>query len=105
MTLDKWERQNIFRTSVTWKSGNVEISPSGNMSFLDVIKSDGTYLVYGDSSQKDSTGTFKYYVSASSTDPLGIYIMDHYAYFSYPGRWGYQKKHDKFAVQMCFLDQ
>jgi len=99
MSLTEYERLSTWKTTVTWTSGSTAVDPSGNMSFIDVYKPDGTLLITTPASgERDGVGVFHYYISTASTDPLGIYIIDWHALFDYGGNFGYMPLHDKECV-------
>ena len=97
MGLVKWERGNVMRTQVIWKSGSSYTDPSSNISYLDITSPDGTSYL-SESSNRRSEGIYDYHVSTNTTDDLGIYKIRHYGYFSYPK--GYLVKSDAYEVQM-----
>jgi hypothetical protein len=96
--LTSYERLSTFKTSVTWTSGSTAVDPSGNMSFIDIFKADGTYLLQAASGERDGVGIFHYYASTASTDPLGIYRIRWYAYFNYAGNFGYMPLSQQEAI-------
>ena len=95
----KWERQNTWKSSVEWKSGSTYVDPSSNMSHIKVYKSDGT-LYISESGARSDTGRYHYYVSTQSTDPLGYWIIDWYAYFNYGNPWNWMPKHEREIIQL-----
>jgi hypothetical protein len=68
------------------------------MSYIDIYKSDGTYLIQSASGERSDTGVYHYYISTASTDPLGIYIIDWYGDFNYGGNFGYLPLHNKECI-------
>jgi hypothetical protein len=99
MTSTSYERESTFKTTVTWTSGSTAVDPSGNLSYIEVTKSDGTTLITTPASgERDGVGVYHYYISTASTDPLGLYVIDWYAYFNYGGNFGYMPLHDKECV-------
>lgn len=100
-----YERSTTFKTSTAFMSGSTYVDPSGNMAFIDVYKSDGTYLIQGESGSRTDTGRFHYYISTQSTDPLGLYIVDWYGQFSYGGQWNWPPKHNKEPFNLVKVKQ
>jgi len=85
MALDSYERGNCVKADVEFKMNSVYTDPSGNKAFVNVIKPDGTYLVgngSGATASRTGVGTYSYYFDTSSTDPLGIYVVQWSAYHS-----------------------
>ena len=104
MALQKWERTNFFKSQVIWKSGSTEIDPSGNMSFIDVYDPNGD-IVISESSQRATSGTYVYYVSTQSDQDLGIWVIDHRAYFDYEHPWNFSQKHNYEPFQLVKVKQ
>jgi len=104
MALTKYERQNTWKSYVTYVSGTTNIDCSGNMAYLTVYRPDGTVLLGPVSGIRDSTGVYKYYVSTQSTDDLGIYVCEWKAYFNYGAPWDYSPKYDREAVQIVKVE-
>ena len=102
--LTKKERTTIFPTQVLWKSGSTLIDPSSNMSYIDIYNPEGDKVI-SESSQRYTTGTYRYYISTQSTDNLGIWVVDHWSYFNYQGRHGWQKKHNYEPFQLVYVKQ
>lgn len=104
MAMDKWERQSTWKSQVVYKSSNTAIDPSGSIAFIDVYDAEDN-LILSNSGQRTSTGTYIYYVSTQSDDPLGIYRVRWRALFDYSGRWDYSPKYDTEVVQICKVKQ
>lgn len=102
MTISHYERSNTIKTTVTFTSGAalVAVDPSGNRAFIDIYKSDGTYLTQAKSGTRISTGNYYYYFKADSTDPMGYYLIDWYGYFYYYPPFEYMIKHNKEVIWM-----
>jgi len=105
MSYSTFERENTFKSTVTFTSGSTYIDPVSNLAYIDVIKPDGTYLIQGESGQRVSEGIYQYYFSTSSTDPLGLYIIDWYGTFSYDTPWGNMPKHQREVVRIVKVKQ
>jgi len=99
MSLDRRERLNTFKTQVLWKSGNVAVDPSGNMTFISVFDADNTELI-NSSGQRSSTGTYYYYISTNANDPLGLYRIRWKGLFDYDSPFEYSPKYDTEIVQI-----
>jgi hypothetical protein len=97
MSLTRYERGTTFKTTGTFKSGTTLVDPVGNIANIDVYDSTG-FLYISDSGTRDSTGTYHYYVSTSSTDDLGIYIIDWNGLIDYGAIFGNQPYHDRNCV-------
>ena len=100
-----FERENTFKTQVTWKSGSTNIDPSSNMSFLKVIEPDGTVMFQDVSGVRSATGIYHYYVSTQTSDDLGLYKIQWYAYFNYGSPFNYQIKYDTEVINLVAVKQ
>ena len=85
-----YERGNTIKTEVDFKMDGVLTDPSGNTAFVDVIKSDGTYLVKDAVGTRDGTGEYSYYFETTTSDPLGIYIVIWKGMHDLGGSYGYK---------------
>jgi len=104
MTLSKFERGNTIKTEVDFKVGSVLTDPSGSVAWVDIIKSDGTYLVQSSGATRDGTGEYYYYFTPASTDPLGIYVIVWKAYHNLGGDYGTKEIIQRDAVQLVDVD-
>ena len=100
-----YERETTWRTQVVFQSGSTNIDPSSNMAYLDVIDSEGTTIISSVSGTRTDTGTYHYYISTQSTDPLGLYLVEWRGLFNYGGRWNYSPKYDKSVVNIVKVKQ
>ena len=96
-SLTSYERQDSFKTTVTFKSGSVNIDPSGNLAFIDIRNPDGS-LYISDSGVKISTGNYYYWISTLGTNDLGIYSIDWWGNFWKDSTFGYMPRHEKECV-------
>ena len=105
MSLSVYERDTSIRLINTFQSGSTNFDPSGNMAYIDVIKSDGTYLYTAGSRSGSRSDTGKYYawVSTQSTDPLGNYTVDWYGVFEHSVH-GWTNEHDKTEIRIRYVD-
>ena len=104
MALTKFERSTTIRTKVAFTSGSTLVDPSGNRAFVDIYKPDGTYLLQS-SGSKDSTGNYRYYFNTTTSDPLGIYIIDWWGRFNYGPPYSYKEKHEKEVIWLVNVNQ
>jgi hypothetical protein len=104
MALSKYERENTIKTDVDYKMSGAYTDPSGNVSYIHVIKPDGTYLVSGGNGIRDSTGQYHYFFKAGETDPLGIYVIEWYAYHNLGGGFGNMKLVQREPIQIVFTE-
>ena len=86
--VSKYERGNTIKIEATFKSNGANTDPSGNKVWFHIIKPDGTYLYSSQLAERVDTGQYRYYISTSSTDPLGLYIVQWYAYHNLGGSIG-----------------
>jgi len=100
MTLTKYERGNTIKTEIDWKSSGVLTDTSGNKSFVDVLKPDGTYLVSGGAATRDDTGEYWYVFNTSYTDDLGIYRITWRGHTLIAGGYGYKPVSQKSQIQI-----
>lgn len=98
--MNTFERCNTIKSDVDFKSAGVLTDPSGNKAFIDVIKSDGTYLVNNSGSTRDGVGEYHYYFDTSSTDPLGIYVIVWKGYHNLGGSYGYKPIVQRDLIQL-----
>ena len=96
-SLTSYEREDTWKSTVSFYSGSTLIDPSGNLANIKVYQSDGTLYISA-TGAKDSTGIYHYYISTSSTQPLGIYMIDWYGSFFYDDIFGYKPRHEKECV-------
>lgn len=85
MSLTKYERGNTIQIKATFQSNDTPTDPSGQKVWFHIIKPDGTYLYSAQQADRVSTGTYRYYISTNTTDPLGIYIVHWYGYHTVGG--------------------
>jgi len=97
---DRFERGNTVKTDIDFKSSGVLTDPSGNKAFVTVIKPDGTTLVNASGATRDGTGEYHYYFNTSSTDPLGIYVIQWSGYHSLGGSYGYKPIIQRDLIQI-----
>jgi len=105
MSVTRFERSNSFKTQVAFYSGSSYVDPSGNMAHLIVYAPDGTEFLSGISGVRVSEGIYKYYIQTTSTDDLGLYIIDWYGNFNYGNPWDYEEKHEKEVIQLVNVIQ
>jgi len=74
--MEKYERKTTIKSEIDYKSDGTLTNPSGSVATVSVIKPDGTYLISGESATHSGTGEFYHYFDTSSSDPLGIYIVE-----------------------------
>jgi len=75
-----YELGDTVKTTATFRYDSTLTDPSGGTNptcgvKVDVVKSDGTYLVQDQPVTRDSVGSYYYYFDTTSTDPYGIYIV------------------------------
>ena len=112
MSLQSYERNNTIKVSVTFQSSDVDTDPSGSKAFINVIKSDGTYLIgnlsSGATASRTGTGKFDYYFETSSTDPLGVYEVVWTGYHSIGVvdgvDYGYKKINQSDEISIVSVD-
>lgn len=85
MSLYDYERNNSIKADVDfYDTNNNLVDPSGNKTYINVIKSNGTYLVGNITSgarvSRTGLGNYEYYFNTIPTDPLGIYVIEWTAY-------------------------
>lgn len=103
MALTKYERGTSFPVSVTFKSGSTAVDPISG-AYLDVYKADGTSLIAGVSGSHYGTGLFKYFISTTSTDPLGVYYSEWYGKVDMGSRFGDQPRKYRTEFQIAKFD-
>jgi hypothetical protein len=84
MTLQIYEREDTFKSTVSFYSGSALVDPSGNLAYIDVYRPDNTLLL-STSGQKISTGIYYYYITTEPEDNMGIYTIDWWGSFYYDG--------------------
>jgi hypothetical protein len=96
MTLTSYERETTFLSTHTFYSGSTTdvYDPSGNIANVKVYDPNGTLYINA-SGERISTGIYRYYISTSSTSPLGIYTIDWCGSFYMDGTFGFMPKHEK----------
>jgi len=103
--LQKYERGNTIKSDVDFKmSGNLT-DPSGNLAWIHVLKSDGSYLVSGGAGVRDGTGEYHYFFRPLDADPLGIYVIEWYGYHHLGGSFGAMKLVQRDAIQVVDVEQ
>ena len=105
MSLSKFERTNTIKADVDFYSGGVLTDPSGNTAFVDVIKSDGNYLICNSGATRDGVGEYSYYFTTESTDPLGVYVVVWRAYHNLGGVYGYKPIVQRDTIQLVDTNQ
>ena len=103
MTLPSYERNDTFKSTVTFYSGSTAIDPSGNLAFIKVFNPDGTLYIH-DSGIRTSTGAYYYYISTASVQDLGIYRIRWYGSFYQDSIFGYMPRVDESAVIITVVD-
>jgi len=103
--MDKFERGNTLKTEIDFKSNGVLTDPSGATNDpcgvkVTVYKPNGDVLINGSGATRDSTGEFHYYFNTSSSDPLGIYIIQWSGYHVLGGQYGYKPIVQRDLVQI-----
>ena len=88
MSLQSYERGDTFKVTVEWKSGSTYTDPLNNASHLTIYKPDGTKLLDNVSGSRLATGIYYYYPSTSTTEQLGIYIIEWNGKFTYGNPYG-----------------
>ena len=78
--LNVWERGNTVLAETDFKVAGSLTDPSGSKVWVDIIKSDGSYLYTDYSAERDSQGQYHVYFSSNAADPLGIYVIVWKAY-------------------------
>jgi len=86
--VSKYERGNTIKIDVAFKSDGVNTDPSGNKAWFHIIRPDGAYLYSSQLASRVDTGQYRYYISTSASDPLGLYIIQWYAYHNLGGSIG-----------------
>jgi len=97
--MDVFERGNTIKTDIDFKEDGVLTDPSGNTAFVTVYKSDGTTLINRSGATRESVGEYYYYFNTSSTDPLGIYVIQWSGYHSLLG-YGYKPIIQRDLIQI-----
>jgi len=99
MTVDRVERGNTFKSTVTFKSGAIYTDPSGGRAYIKVYRPNGSLLV-DSSGAKEGTGIYIYYISTATDADLGLYSIFWKGIFDYGGKFGYMPKveRDSFLV-------
>ena len=105
MALDRYERGNTIRADVDFKSSDTLTDPSGSKAFVDVLKSDGTYLVNNSGATRDGTGEYHYFFDTTSTDPLGVYVIVWRGYHNLGGSYGYKPIIQRDAFQLVDVEE
>ena len=105
MSLSKYERGNTIRTDIDFKMSDVLTDPSGNAAFVNIIKSDGTYLVSGATATRDGTGEYHYFFQTEESDPLGVYVIQWWGRHNLGASYGYKKIVQRDAIHIVDVDQ
>ncbi len=105
MALDKYERCNTIKADVTFQVSSSPTDPSGNKAWVSVVKSDGNYLYSSQSASRTGTGTYRYYISTNSTDPLGVYVILWKGYHNTGGSQGALPIYQRDAFQLVDVEQ
>jgi len=105
MALSKYERGNTIKSDIDFLMNGVLTDPSGNTAFVDVIKSDGTYLVQGQTATRDGVGEYHTFFKAENDDPLGVYVIVWYGSHNIGGSYGYMGLVQRDAIQIVDVDQ
>ena len=105
MSLSIFERNNTIKADVTFKVGSTDTNPSGSKAWISVIDSDGTYLYSSQAATNTGTGTFRYYISTNTADPLGVYVVLWTAYHDVGGSQGNMPIYQRDAFQIVDVEQ
>lgn len=104
MTIQKWERSNTFKSTVTWMSSNSYVDPSGHRSFIKVYDPNGN-LYLSESGNRDATGRYHYYVSTQSNATLGLWKIQWWGLFNYESPFTYLEKSETEIVNLVDVEQ
>lgn len=101
--MEKYERENTIKTSVLFKISGSASDPYNSEVNINVIRPDGSYLLSGQSAIRNDTGSYKYFISSSSNDTLGIYTIVWKAQHDVGGSQGLMPltQRDYFQLVQC----
>ena len=102
MSLTQYERGNTIKASVEFKYDDIYTDPLYPK--INVYKPDGTKLVDSGDPVKDNTGQYHYYIETSTSDPLGIYIIEWTGWHNLGGVWGSGQIIQRDSFQLVDVD-
>jgi hypothetical protein len=100
MTLTSYERGDTFLSTHIFYSGTSTtsfIDPLNNLAYINVYDPNGV-LYISHSGERLSSGNYQYYISTSTTAPLGIYTIDWWGSFYTDDLFGYMPKHERESI-------
>lgn len=102
MAITKYERGNTIKASVEFKSEGVYVDPLYPK--INVYKPDGSKLIDEGEPVKDDVGKYHYFIETSSSDPLGIYIIEWVGWHNLGGIWGSGQMVERDVFELVEVD-